>query len=86
MIVYGLLIDLRGISTDEGIRLGIMNGREAYSANHSTTQATWSDVLEANVGSNYQPLYFILQNSVMRITQTQSMNVLRLTNLFFLLV
>ncbi len=86
MMVYGLLIDLRGISTDEGIRLGIMNGREAYSANHSTTQATWNDVLEANVGSNYQPLYFILQNSVMRITQTQSMNVLRLTNLFFLLV
>ena len=84
--IFGSMIALKGISTDEGIRLGIMNGREAYSANYPTTQATWSDVLEGNSGSNYQPLYFLLQNSVMRITQSQNMPVLRLTNIFFLLV
>ncbi len=86
LAAYGLMIDLKGISSDEGIRLAIMNGGAVFPLHETSPHATWDAVLAANSPYAYQPLYFLLQNSLMRVAQTHDVVFLRLVNLFFLWV
>jgi len=82
--VYVAMADLKGIGTDEGFRLGIVNGAKEYTASEPATQATWSDVLQANNPYAYQPLYFLILNTVMRVGHTHDELVLKYVNVFFL--
>ena len=92
LIVAGLLIaalyasqtNLKGSGTDEGFRLGIINGGHEYTASEPATQATWGDVLDANFPYAYQPLYFLIQNTLMRVGHTHHELVLKFVNVFFL--
>ena len=86
IIACVLMMNLRSIHTDEGMRLGIINGNQGYSLNEPTIQATWADVIKANTSSAYQPLYFLLQNTLMRVAQTHDIAFVRFTNIFFLWV
>ena len=67
---YTLLIDLKGVSTDEGIRLAIINGGEAFGLNEPSSHASWAKVLETNAPYAYQPLYFLIQNTLMSVAKT----------------
>ena len=82
--IYMIMIDLKGITTDEGMRLGIMNGGAAYSLNEPEVTATWDQVIEANSHCAYQPFYFLMQNTLMRVTQTDNIVFLRSVNIGFL--
>jgi len=82
--IYAGFADLKGIGTDEGFRLGIINGGRDFGANQPATAATWGDVLRANTPYAYQPLYFLIQNTVMRLGQTHDELVLKGVNVFFL--
>jgi hypothetical protein len=82
--IYACMIDLKGITTDEGFRLWIINGGEAASSGRPTAGATWEHVIAANRPFAYQPLYFLIQNSLMRIAHTQSLLFFRGVNLAFL--
>ena len=82
--VYAAMAGLKGIGTDEGFRLGIINGGRVFTAGEPATQATWGDVLKANNPYAYQPLYFLVQNSVMRVGRTHDELVLKYVNVFFL--
>jgi len=82
--VYLAMANLKGIGTDEGFRLGIINGGREYTASEPGTSATWGDVLRANNPYAYQPLYFLVQNAVMRAAHTHDELVLKGVNVFFL--
>lgn len=84
LVTYGLLMDLKGISTDEGIRLAIINGGAPFTPEQDYGEATWEKVLETNAPVAYQPLYFLLQNSLMRLFGTHEANFFRLINIGFL--
>ena len=84
ILIYVLMIDLKGISTDEGIRLAIVNGGNGFSLNNPAISATWGDVLKANNHCAYQPLYFIILNTVLRLAGTYDVVFIRLLNVFFL--
>ena len=75
--LYLALANLKGIDNDEGFRLGIINGGQVYSAAVPGTNATWSDVIHTNAPYAYQPLYFLLLNSVMRVGHTHNEFVLK---------
>jgi hypothetical protein len=83
---FVLMIDLKGVSTDEGYRLGILNGGRAYLLNHPPREFLAKEVLQANASSAYQPLYFLIQNAAMAIGQTQDGVFLKLVNIGFLWV
>jgi len=78
---YALMIDLKGISTDEGVRLAVINGGQPFTIAQPAVYAGWDDVLEANRPLAYQPLYYLLQNTLMRIAGTQNVIFFRLLNL-----
>jgi len=82
--LYCAFADLKGIGTDEGFRLGIINGGREFTAAEPGTQATWGEVLKAITPYAYQPLYFLLQNTVMRVGGTHDELVLKYVNVFFL--
>ncbi|MBI2513688.1 MAG: hypothetical protein HYV96_17110 [Opitutae bacterium] len=77
-----LMIDLKGISTDEGFRLWITNGGQPRALG-ATPDATWTDVLAAVNPYAYQPGYYLLQNTLMRAAARQDLNFFRLTNIAF---
>ncbi|MDI1334742.1 MAG: hypothetical protein PSU94_01035 [Lacunisphaera sp.] len=81
---YALLMDLKGISTDEGFRLWIINGGHSFAPAEGSSDTSWARVLEACRPHAYQPLYFLIQNSVMRITGGHSLIFFRSVNLAFL--
>ena len=82
--IYALLMDLKGISTDEGFRLWIINGGAALVHGEPAADASWARVLEANRPYAYQPLYFLIQNSLMRVLPAGGLNFFRSVNLVFL--
>ncbi|MDB6079098.1 MAG: hypothetical protein JWO82_2845 [Akkermansiaceae bacterium] len=86
LATYVTLIDLKGISTDEGLRVGIINGGEPFLTVEPSPRATWDAVIAANSFSAYQPLYFLIQNSLMRLAGTHSAIFFRGVNIFFLSV
>src|SRR5690349_9988779 len=77
IIIYFLFSDLKGISTDEGIRLGVMNGNMPFSSRVGTETASWSDVIRANGTTNYQPLYYLIQNALIRIANSHNFVLLK---------
>ena len=83
-MVYVLMMDLKGIGTDEGFRLWIINGGQSLAPGETIAEASWQRVLEANQPHAYQPLYFLIQNSLMRILHTENLNLFRSVNLAFL--
>ncbi len=86
LATYALMIDLRGVSNDEGFRLGIMNGGQPFSPGEPGTAAGWPEVMKAITPYAYQPLYFLLQNTVMRVADSHAEVLLRSVNIFFLWV
>lgn len=84
LALYGAMINLKGISTDEGMRLAIVNGGAGYSPGVPAPAPTWSQVLQANRACAYQPLYFLLLNTLMRATASHDLTLFRSVNLGFL--
>lgn len=84
--VYAWMMDLNGITTDEGFRLWIVNGGQPASAQGPSPDATWPRVLAANAPYAHQPLYFLLQNTVMHLAGRQDLLFFRGVNLVFLWV
>jgi hypothetical protein len=84
-LFYLLMIDLKGIWTDEGWRFGIMNGGRLFLAPNSGFTASFAEVLSALNTTNYQPLYFLLMNSLSKITQSHNIILFRMINILFLL-
>jgi hypothetical protein len=84
LAAYVALIDVKGITSDEGMRLAIVNGGKAYRADQAGPDATWADVLRTNRPNAYQPLYFLLLNTLMRLGQTHDVVALRFVNIGFL--
>ena len=82
--VYAFMIDLKGISTDEGLRMGVINGGDIYTPDGPSSHATWARVVERNSFTAYQPLYFLIQNTLMRLAGTQNVVFFRAVNIFFL--
>lgn len=83
---YVGLIDLKGITTDEGIRLAIINGGAAFGFHEPSPHASWSEVLKTISPYAYQPLYYLMQNTLMSVAQTHNVIFFRLVNIFFLWV
>ena len=84
IVTYALMMDLKGISTDEGVRLAVINGGQPFTIHQPAAYATWDQVMEANWLLAYQPLYYLLLNSLMRIVHTQDVDFFRAINLAFL--
>jgi hypothetical protein len=82
--LYAWMIDLKGITTDEGFRLWIINGGQPANPAGPAATAMWANVIAANAPFAYQPLYFLIQNSLMRLFHTQSLLFFRSVNLVFL--
>ncbi len=82
--IYAAMANLKGIGTDEGFRLGIINGGKEFVASEPGSKATWQDVLAAGNTYAYQPLYFLIQNSIMRVGHTHDEQVLKFVNVIFL--
>lgn len=86
LVTYGLMIDLKGIWTDEGIRLAIINGGMPFTSQVPTHPPTWGMVLQTGAPYAYQPLYYLMQNTLMRVAQSHNVIFFRLVNIFFLWV
>ncbi len=82
--VYALMMDLKDISTDEGFRLWIIHGGQSLARDEPAADAGWARVLEANRSNAYQPLYFLIQNSLMRVLHAEGLNFFRSVNLALL--
>lgn len=79
-----VMIDLKGISTDEGIRLGIINGGRSFVTPAPLPLPGYDEVLATLRPYAYQPAYYLLQNTLMRLTGRQDLLLFRLVNVFFL--
>ena len=77
-----MMCDLKSVSTDEGLRLGIINGGKPFLADPSSV--TWDEVLQTGKPFAYQPLYFLLQRTVINLTHSESPVLLKLVNIGFL--
>jgi len=84
LATYGTMINLKDISTDEGMRLAIVNGGAGYVPGVPSPAPTWGQVLQANRECAYQPLYFLLLNTLMRVTGSHDLLLFRSVNLVFL--
>lgn len=84
ILAYLAMIDLKGISTDEGIRLGIINAGQPFVLHQPPSELAWDRVIETGQPFAYQPLYFLIQRTAMVLAQTQDVIFLRLVNVFFL--
>jgi len=84
-LLYLLMIDLKGIWTDEGWRFGIMNGGRLFLVPNSGFTASFAEVLSALNGTNYQPLYFLLMNLFSKITHSHNTVLFKMMNIVFIL-
>jgi hypothetical protein len=82
--LYSTLLDLKPLTTDEGFRLWIIHGGQTLERGQPDPGATWGEVLAANKANAYQPLFFLLLNSLMRLLQADSLAFFRSVNLAFL--
>lgn len=82
---YGAMINRKDIiSTDEGMRLAIVNGGAGYTSGVTSPAPTWNQVLEMNRHCAYQPLYFLLLNTLMRVTGSHELVIFRSAGIAFL--
>lgn len=84
--VYAALINLKGIGTDEGLRMAIVNGNLPYGPGLPAPPPTWTMVMRTIDFTSYQPLYYLLLNSLMRLARSHDVVFFRAINLAFLLV
>ena len=82
--LYASLLQLKPISTDEGFRLWIIHGGQTLERGQPDPHATWGEVLAANKSNAYQPLFFLILNSLMRVLSADSLAFFRSINLGFL--
>ncbi|MBA4135781.1 MAG: hypothetical protein C0518_00530 [Opitutus sp.] len=78
------LIDLKGISTDEGIRLGIVNGGRQFTPEATSPAPTYRDVLQTVAPYAYQPGYYLFLNTLMRAAERHDLLFFRLVNVALL--
>jgi hypothetical protein len=78
------MIDLKGISTDEGMRLSIVNGGQPFTPDHPRQWATYRDVLFSVEPHAYQPGFYLFLNTLMRLFERQDLLFFRLVNIGFL--
>jgi len=76
------MMDLKGITTDEGFRLWLINGGHHLVPGSAPT-ATWNQVLTAVNPFAYQPAYYLFQNTLMRVAERQDLAFFRSVNLVF---
>lgn len=74
------MIDLKGISTDEGIRLGIVNGGRAFVPGPTQPPPTYGQVLATISPYAYQPAFYLVLNSLMRTFERHDLNFFRSVN------
>ena len=84
-LLYLLMIDLKGIWTDEGFRFGMMNGGRLFLPPNSGFAASFAEVLSALKGANHQPLYFLLMNFLSKIAHSHNIILFRMINIVFIL-
>ncbi len=82
--LYASILHLKPISTDEGFRLWIIHGGQTLERGQPDPHATWGEVLAANKSNAYQPLFFLILNSLMRVLHADSLAFFRSVNLVFL--
>jgi hypothetical protein len=84
-ILYILAIDLKGVWTDEGMRFILLSGGKTWQQfNQSGSFGSSSDVLNAVGPAAYQPLFYLVDNAVIRIARSHSDLLLRLVNVLWL--
>ncbi len=81
--LYASLLDLKPISTDEGFRLWIIHGGQTLDCGQADPHANWGQVLTAYRASAYQPLFYLILNSLMRVLHADSLQFFRSVNLAF---
>jgi hypothetical protein len=84
-LLYLLMIDLKGIWTDEGFRFGMMNGGRLFLAPNSGFTASFAEVLSALNIANHQPLYFVFMSFLSKITHSHNIILFRMINIVLLL-
>jgi hypothetical protein len=83
--VYLVSFDLKGIWTDEGLRLQLMNGNRQWQRQMMSPEfAPPSEVLQAVAPYAYQPFYYLLGNALFRLGNTDSDILIRGINILFL--
>lgn len=83
--LYFLFSDLRGISTDEGIRLLVINGNRLFSTDYLGTPATTSEVLKSVFYyTGYQPMFYVIENWVMRLGESRDLVLLKSVNILII--
>jgi hypothetical protein len=85
VVLYFVFSDLKGIWTDEGIRLAAINGNRLFEGDSVGTAADLPGVWAALSTTNYQPLYYILQNLIMQISKSRDLVLLKSVNILLLL-
>ena len=87
-IVYVLSLDLKGIWTDEGYRYRLLAGGQTWQEyNQSRTFGTSSRVIAAVISnSQYFPLFYLIDNAVIRLARSHSDLLLRVVNVLWLLL
>lgn len=83
VIVYALSIDLKGIWGDEGYRYFLITGGRTWQQYSRGGAGSFADVIRAVGPTSYQPLFYLVDNAVLRLAQTPSDILLRLVNVFW---
>jgi hypothetical protein len=86
-LTYFFAIDLRGIWGDEALRLRAINGVEFENDGAQPAIGNWEQVIQyVQIHTNYQPAYYLLQNTVSHITRSRSEIIFRCINIFIFVV
>jgi len=87
-ILYFLSIDLKGAWTDEGYRYILLSGGQRWSeSNRSGSFGSFSNVITViHRNSQYVPLFYLIDNAVIRIAKSHSDLLLRMVNLLWLML
>ena len=87
-VLYILSIDLKGVWTDEGNRYMLMAGGQTWQQyNQSGSFASFPQVISAvRTRSQYFPLFYLIDNAVIRLARSHSDLLLRLVNVLWLLL
>ena len=86
-ILYLLSIDLKGAWTDEGYRYILLSGGQSWGEANQGSFGSFSDVITAVLrSSQYVPLFYLIDNAVIRIAKSHSDLLLRMVNLLWVML
>jgi hypothetical protein len=86
-VLYLLAIDLKGVWTDEGMRFILLSGGQTWQQfNHTGSFGSSWDVLRVIGPAPYQPLFYLVDNAVIRMARSHSDVLLRMVNLLWLML